>query len=394
MLTLLSQAIGFCYFELLIQQGSKEFVDGERLRLSQLNSYLVDTGRYGPEVLGDMVDDTFELLEQISDNIHDTDTAMAVLTTKFHHNSSMNILYHLRMLAGAWLSRNRDQYAAWCETDPDTYLQTVIEPPQREIEELGIVLLVEVLLKPVGFTLEIAYLDRSQGTQVNTHRFPDGDPINPSAFIHLLYRPGHYDILYKPDVTATTTCLQVNRMAYCPTYHDSAGPQFQDTFGLANPLAMIPGFGTVGPVSAMGQLTDSALDYPTSPQSPWFSSPYADSSPTPPAQPQSSQQTPLLTQPVPGPSTTHEIRFSRYQYEEPMESNPWPEQPLQTNTFRNSHFNTAHFNNPNFQPEEYRPGEEDMVEKCERPAKKKGHSKAGHSSYEDSRGRGGARIEY
>lgn len=386
------RAIGFCYFELLIQQGSREIVDGECLRLTQLNDYLVESGNYDPDLFMDFVEDTFELLKQISDSIHDHDTAMAILTTKFNDLSSMNILFHLRLLAGAWLRGNRDQYAGWCEADPDTYAQTVIEPAQREIEELGVVLLVEVLLKPVGFTLEIAYLDRSQGSQVNTHRFPDGDPNNLGPFIHLLYRPGHYDILYKPTTTNSTT-LQVNRMAYAPTYHESAGPQFQDTFSLTNPLALIPGFGTVGPVSSMGQLTGSSLEYPSSPQSPWFSSPYADSSPTPPAQPQSSQQTSLPAQSIPGPSTTHEIRFSRYQYAEPMDTNAWPEQPLQTNTFKNSHFNTAHYNNPNFQPEEYRPGYDDWIERCERPGKKKGHHKAGHSSSDDSTSRGDTKAE-
>lgn len=387
------RAIGFCYFELLIQQGSKELVDGEHLRLTQLNNYLVNSGNYDPDLFVDFVEDTFELLKQISDNIHDPDTAMAVLTTKFNDASSMSILFHLRLLAGAWLRGNRDQYAAWCEADPETYAQTVIEPAQREIEELGIVLLVEVLLKPVGFTLEIAYLDRSQGSQVNTHRFPDGDPTNLGGFIHLLYRPGHYDILYKPSITSTTPALQVNRMAYAPTYHDNVGPQFQDTFGLGNPLALIPGFGSVGAVSAMGQLTGSSLEYPSSPQSPWFSSPpYTDSSPTPPAQPQPAQHIPP-TQAIPGPSTTHEIRFSRYQYAEPMDTNAWPEQPLQTNTFKNSHFNTAHYNNPNFQPEEYRPGYDDWVERCERPGKKKGHHKASHSSSDDSTSRVETRTE-
>ncbi|KAK7715258.1 hypothetical protein SLS64_003956 [Diaporthe eres] len=375
-----------------VEQGSREIVDGECLRLTQLNDYLVESGNYDPDLFMDFVEDTFELLKQISDSIHDHDTAMAILTTKFNDLSSMNILFHLRLLAGAWLRGNRDQYAGWCEADPDTYAQTVIEPAQREIEELGVVLLVEVLLKPVGFTLEIAYLDRSQGSQVNTHRFPDGDPNNLGPFIHLLYRPGHYDILYKPTTTNSTT-LQVNRMAYAPTYHESAGPQFQDTFSLTNPLALIPGFGTVGPVSSMGQLTGSSLEYPSSPQSPWFSSPYADSSPTPPAQPQPSQQTSLPAQSIPGPSTTHEIRFSRYQYAEPMDTNAWPEQPLQTNTFKNSHFNTAHYNNPNFQPEEYRPGYDDWIERCERPGKKKGHHKAGHSSSDDSTSRGDTKAE-
>ena len=36
-------------------------------------------------------------------------------------------------------------------------------------------------------------MDRTEGGQVNEHDFPDGG----MAQVHLLYRPGHYDVLYK-----------------------------------------------------------------------------------------------------------------------------------------------------------------------------------------------------
>lgn len=379
------RAIGFCYFELLIQQGSQEFVDGERLRLTQLNDYLVNEGGHDPLLFEDFLDETFELMKEISANIHDPDAAAAVLTTKFNDDASMGILYHLRLLASAWLKGHSDQYGAWCGNDPDQYCQAVIEPPEHEIDELGISLLVEVLLKPAGFILEIAYLDRSAGSKANVHRFPDEGPSN-SPVMHLLYRPGHYDILYKTPSRLPPTEIQVNRMAYEPTNFTNV-TQFQNPFDM-NPLTMLPGFGTVGPVSPMGQLGGSSLDYSPSPQSPWFPSPYADSSPTPPLQGPPPQQTALPTQSLPGPSapasTTHDFRFSRYQYEETIDASVWPEQPLQTNTFKNSHFNTAHFNNPNFQPEEYRPGVDDPAERCERPGRKRSHGKAGHHSSDDN----------
>lgn len=40
--------------------------------------------------------------------------------------------------------------------------------------------------------VRVEYMDRGDGGQVIAHDFPDG--IKPS--VHLLYRPGHYDILY------------------------------------------------------------------------------------------------------------------------------------------------------------------------------------------------------
>ena len=377
-------AIGFCYFELLVEQGSREFVDGELLRLTQLNDFLVNEGGHDPVLFEDFLDETFELLKGISASMHDPDTALAILSTKFNDDASMGILYHLRLLASAWLKGHSDQYGAWCGNDTEQYCQTVIEPPEHEIDELGISLLVEVLLKPIGFVLEIAYLDRSAGTKANVHRFPD-QALGNSPVMHLLYRPGHYDILYKTPPQPPPTEIQVNRMAYEPTEFPSV-PQFQDPFDV-NPLTMLPGYGTVGAVSPMGQLRGSSLDYSPSPQSPWFPSPYADSSPTPSSQGPPLQRTPIPTQTLPGPPVptpaTHDFRFSRYQYEETVDANVWPEQPLQTNTFKNSHFNTAHFNNPNFQPEEYRPGLDELVEKCEKPGRKRSHGKAGHHSSDD-----------
>lgn len=40
--------------------------------------------------------------------------------------------------------------------------------------------------------VRIQYMDRGTGGQVNTHDFPE----EKTPRIHLLYRPGHYDILY------------------------------------------------------------------------------------------------------------------------------------------------------------------------------------------------------
>lgn len=365
-------------------------MQGEQLRLTQLNDYLVNSGGYDPDMFLDFVDSTIQLFGNIADNIHSPDTAISILTSTFNGDASMGLLYHLRLLAASWLKGNRDQYEAWCETGIDGYCSTMIEPPEREIEELGVVLLVEVLLKPVGFTLEIAYLDRSAGTEVNTHRFADSTTsIGP--YMHLLYRPGHYDILYKPSSTE----IQVNRMSFEPATFASA-PQFSGAFDF-NPLAMIPGAGVVGALSSLGQLGAPSLDYSPSPQSPWFSSPHADSSPTPPTQPLSGpsiyatpQQDSLPAQPTPpgppsiGATPTHEIRFSRYQYVGAMDTNAWPEPTFHTNMFRNSHYNKAHYNNPDFTPEEYKPGADDDVEpRPERPSRKKGHTKGGRHSSDD-----------
>lgn len=356
-------------------------VQGEELRLRQLNDYLVNSGGYDPDMFMDFVEDTLQLFKDVSDNIHSPDNAIAILASRFNDDASMGILYHLRLLAGSWLKGHRDQYEAWCETGVDGYCASMIEPPEREIEELGIVLLVEMLLKPVGFALEIAYLDRSAGTEVNTHTFPESS-ASTSPVMHLLYRPGHYDILYKPNPAE----IHVNRMSFEPTTFANV-PHYPVPFDF-NPLAMIPGAGAIGPLSPMGQLGATSIDYSPSSQSQWFASPYADSSPTPPSQPAASQQASAPTSPMPGPSMssapTHEIRFCEHHYKAMAE--PWPEQTIQTSMFKNSHFNKAHYNNPEFTPEEYKPGIDDVVERHERPTRRKSHAKVAGLSSDGSPG--------
>ena len=44
--------------------------------------------------------------------------------------------------------------------------------------------------------VSIAYIDASAASGLTVHTFPD-DCAPEAAVIHLLYRPGHYDVLYK-----------------------------------------------------------------------------------------------------------------------------------------------------------------------------------------------------
>ena len=58
----------------------------------------------------------------------------------------------------------------------------------RESEHLHITALTSAL----GVNVRVQYMDRGEGGRVNHHDFPEGSPPQ----IHVLYRPGHYDILY------------------------------------------------------------------------------------------------------------------------------------------------------------------------------------------------------
>ena len=94
------------------------------------------------------------------------------------------------------------EYAPWLLGHTvDQYCNDSIMPMDSEIENVSLSALKDVLLSPAGIALEVLYLDRTEGGEVNMHRF---DPVNPRGgaaigTIRLLYRPGHYDILYKAE---------------------------------------------------------------------------------------------------------------------------------------------------------------------------------------------------
>ncbi len=63
-----------------------------------------------------------------------------------------------------------------------------VDPMYRESDHIHI----GALTAALGVGVRVEYMDRGNGGEVNHHDFPEGSP----PFVHLLYRPGHYDILY------------------------------------------------------------------------------------------------------------------------------------------------------------------------------------------------------
>lgn len=63
-----------------------------------------------------------------------------------------------------------------------------VEPMYHESDHIHI----SGLTAAVGVSIRVQYMDRGEGGKVNHHDFPEGTEPR----IHILYRPGHYDILY------------------------------------------------------------------------------------------------------------------------------------------------------------------------------------------------------
>ncbi|KXH39565.1 peptidase C65 Otubain [Colletotrichum nymphaeae SA-01] len=411
------RAIGFSYFEHLINNGDHHQILGEAARITSLNQYLLNVGGYDRMLFEDMVEETIGLLKDVAQNIANPQLAMDIMVQRFNDQGSSNaIIYHLRLLALSWLKGNVELYEPFipAETGIIGYCAE-IERPNREIDHLGIILLVQVLLKPINFVLEIAYLDRSPGNQVNIYRFPDEangqDPATLGPIIYLLYRPDHYDILYKSPPNPAPLNLQVHRVGSFSHSQEiaSVGPPLHSYSLDYGPLAMLPGFG--GPPSGLSSAL-SSLGSPTStsplpdaydpsPQSPWLTTPYSDhhiqqqqqqqqqTAPAPRPQPQTparpQQSTPAPTKP--SQPVDYQLRFSHQCWHLNNTSSAQPsvipgqagfqEPSFTTAMFKNSHFNKAHYNNPHFHPEEWTPDDDGQHERLPAP-KKKGRVRSDH----------------
>lgn len=382
--------------------------------MTSLNNLLTNVGGFSSWVFEDMVDETTSLLKDLADALQTSQQAASdILIERFNAPEISNaIVYHFRLLASSWLKANQTTYQDFIQDEGgvEGYVKNWLEPVDREIDHLGMTLLIDVLLKPVNFAVEIVYLDRSEGTQVNTHIIQaedaNGVPANPGApMIHLLYRPSHYDILYKdPQPQAVT----VNRVASFTHNHivQSTPMAALSNYNDLDILFSIPGFGmpsahgfpsqyqqpieqayAPSPISSISPISpgDSSATTPSSTTlQPCFppSQPPPVSKLTPPAPPpainpphtsfpqtaalpvhshQSLPHRPTLTathtipaSELPSPNSAgSSFRPSRYE----LEADWAHEGPVQflTSTFKNSHFNTAHYNNPNFQPEEWTP---------------------------------------
>jgi ubiquitin thioesterase protein OTUB1 len=238
-------------------------LEEEIARLTSLNNLIITVGGVEEWLFEDMVAETISLLRDLATMPSSPSAAEQLLLQRFNNPEVSNaIVYHLRMLASAWLKGNAAIYQDFIQGDlgVEGYCKEWLDAPNQEIDHLGIMLLIDVLLKPVGFAVEILYLDRSAGSQVNSHMFQDeedGVPTNPgSPIIHLLYRPSHYDILYQDpssslplqqqdDAVVHNSDIQVNRATNFTKHQtlQSSTSTLHDFSNLdMNALLNIPGF--------------------------------------------------------------------------------------------------------------------------------------------------------
>lgn len=169
---LLNVAIAYSYFELRREQAAKLLPTTPEMLL-----------KVGMQSLAfeDFYDECMEALE--------TQDLLQVFQDAEKSNS---IVIYLRFLTSAYLKLHREEYEPFLfedAIDMDYFCSRNVEAWGREADNLQIIALSKALDVPV----HIVYLDSTVASEANiiTFEAASGDPI------YLLFRPGHYDILYK-----------------------------------------------------------------------------------------------------------------------------------------------------------------------------------------------------
>uniref|UniRef100_A0A673JKD2 Ubiquitin thioesterase OTUB1 n=1 Tax=Sinocyclocheilus rhinocerous TaxID=307959 RepID=A0A673JKD2_9TELE len=118
--------------------------------------------------------------------------SLGELLSSFNDQSvSDYIVVYLRLLTSGYLQREHVFFQHFIEGGRSVkeFCQQEVEPMSKESDHIHIIALAQAL----NVSILVEYMDRGEGGTVNNHVFPEGS--EPRIF--LLYRPGHYDILYK-----------------------------------------------------------------------------------------------------------------------------------------------------------------------------------------------------
>lgn len=159
-----------------------------RVRLEKLSQ---DCKRNGYD--GFAVDDFFEYVDEKLQEIAKTPTIEYMKSVAFSDVSGEGyFIALLRCCCGSFIKQHSEEFEAFLPQEYSScweFVKNEVDPMFRECDNIQIVALSRALQVP----LTIVYLDQSEG-EASRHMF--GPEDRSGGEVTLLYKPGHYDILY------------------------------------------------------------------------------------------------------------------------------------------------------------------------------------------------------
>ena len=107
------------------------------------------------------------------------------------------VVCYMRFIISAYLKRNAEEYQNFISDNITVHEFCIreVEPMGIECDHLQIISITNSIVDALQASIHIEYLDNSELPHTNHVLFPDSH----KPFLYLLYRPGHYDILYKNE---------------------------------------------------------------------------------------------------------------------------------------------------------------------------------------------------
>ncbi|KAL1995544.1 hypothetical protein VTN49DRAFT_1731 [Thermomyces lanuginosus] len=338
------RAVAFGYFENLFYLRDVLKVQQELARIKSLSQLLQQVGQQEHlyEIFVDATEEVFnQIIQSIQQGVPDESFLVDAFNAEYNSNA---IITHFRLLTSAWIKLNPHRYQAYLPMPIDQYCATRVETVKSEIDEVGLQALVHGVIQDSGMAVEILYLDRSQGDRVTPHMLtPDRAAI---STIRLLYRPGHYDLLYTapppPPVNVNPVVNYQYGMMTNYAFFDQAAPSFDvnpQLMSIPN-LMLDPTYPTVS--NTVMPSAPSYISLPPAPR-PYYSPPVSPPSQTTVASP------PPSSLPLSPPKSNDDpFRWNALAMKPELRQTHLTSAP-----FQNSEYNTAHFKNPGFEPVQY-----------------------------------------
>ncbi|KAG0368046.1 OTU domain, ubiquitin aldehyde binding [Mortierella sp. AD032] len=185
------RAFAFAWFErVMLAIKSKPELHATAVRTIEETKDLLLAAQFELLAFEDFYQATLETLQNL---VHYTSDEL--LTAFQNDEISNSIVMHFRLVASAFLKTHQDDYAPFLEFGQtmDEFCSMHVEAMGRESEEMMLI----ALTKATHISIEVAYLSGNQSAdEVNFLPFLPDTAIYMPPLV-LLYRPGHYDILYR-----------------------------------------------------------------------------------------------------------------------------------------------------------------------------------------------------
>ncbi|CAF2462484.1 unnamed protein product [Rotaria sp. Silwood2] len=185
------RAFGFGYLEQNLNH--KNELERFRQLTHTLKNKLVQLG-----YLDFTVEDVSDVVLEVIDNVCKSANETSLMESFCSPAHSDYFVAYLRLFTSAYLQMNSAFFENFIEDGKTVkqFCSTEVEPMARESDNIHII----ALAKAAAVPLRVIYMDRSEYSLLTTHDFSATDDDNKNTFkpmITMLYRPGHYDLLYE-----------------------------------------------------------------------------------------------------------------------------------------------------------------------------------------------------